>query len=103
MKNEADRDEENYLESNSEICAPALYQVVLRSDDFTPMEFVVEMLQKFFYMDRQQAAEKTLESHASGQAVCGIFSRDFAEAKVSQVIEYAELHDHPLNCSMEVA
>ena len=81
MKNEADRENENYLESNSEICAPTLYQVILRNDDFTPMEFVIGMLEKFFYMDRRQAAEKTLEAHAKGRTVCGVFSKDFAEAK----------------------
>jgi ATP-dependent Clp protease adaptor protein ClpS len=103
MKNEADRDDENDLEPNGEMCAPALYQVVLRNDDFTPIEFVVSLLEKFFYMDRHQAAAKTFEVHAIGKAVCGIFIRDFAEAKVAQIIDYAELHDHPLNCSMEVA
>jgi len=95
MKNEAEKEDENNL--------PALYQVVLCSDDFTPMEFVIGMLEKFFYMDRHKAAEKTLESHAVGKAVCGIFSKDFAEAKVAQVMEYAGLHNHPLHCSMEVA
>lgn len=103
MKNEGEKENENNLEINTETSVPTLYQVILRNDDFTPMEFVVSMLERFFYMDRQQAAEKTMEAYARGRAICGVFSKDFAEAKVAQVLEYAELHDHPLNCSMEVA
>lgn len=102
MKNEADKEDAFNLEFTSELSAPALYQVVLHNDDYTPMEFVVGLLEKFFYMDRRQAADKTLEAHVHGSTVCGMFSRDFAESKVAQVIEYAELNEHPLNCSMEV-
>lgn len=102
MKNEAERRDENNLESKHEITEPSLYQVVLHKDDFTPMEFVIGLLETFFYMDRHAAAEKTLEAHVRGETVCGIFSKDFAEAKVAQVIEHAGMHDHPLHCSMEV-
>jgi len=103
MKNEANRENENQLENKGEIDEPALYQVVLHKDDFTPIEFFIGMLEKFFYMDRRMAAEKTMEAHARGRAVCGVFSKDFAESKVAQVLEHAGLHHHPLNCSMEVA
>jgi ATP-dependent Clp protease adaptor protein ClpS len=82
---------------------PPLYQVVLHNDDFTPMEFVMGILEKFFFFRRRVAAEITLTAHADGKAVFGNFSRDYAETKISQVIDYARLHEHPLVCSMEVA
>src|SRR5258706_11722755 len=103
MNNEADREDEKNPSPDEELLAPSLYRVILHKDDFTPIEFLVGMLEKFFYMDRREAAEKTLEVHAIGKVVCGIFSRDFAESKVAQVMEYAGLHDHPLNCNMEGA
>ena len=102
MKNEAEREDEKNVSPGEELLVPSLYQVILHKDDFTPIEFLVGMMEKFFYMDRRTAAEKTLEVHAIGSAVCGIFSRDFAESRVAQIMEYAGLHDHPLNCSMEV-
>lgn len=82
---------------------PSLYKVVLVNDDYTPMEFVLNVLQKFFYMDRQKAAAVMFEAHQTGTALAGIFSRDVAEAKVSEVIDYATTYQHPLNCSMEAA
>jgi len=103
MKNEADREDENGQSPNGDLQIPSLYRVVLHRDDFTPIEFLIGVLEKLFYMDRRTAAEKTLEVHARGNAICGSFSRDFAESKVAQVMEYAGLHDHPLTCSMEVA
>ncbi len=104
MNNEADRKNAgNHPEQGNELEIPSLYQVVLHNDNFTPIEFVVGLMEKFFYMDRRKAAEKTLELHARGKAVCGVYSRDFAESKVTQVMEFAELHDHPLDCSMEAA
>jgi ATP-dependent Clp protease adaptor protein ClpS len=104
MKNEADREDEiNQQPDTQELCEPSLYQVVLHNDNYTPIEFVMGILEKYFYFDRREAAVKTLEAHAKGQTICGIFSRDFAEAKVAQVIEFADVHDHPLHCSMEVA
>lgn len=105
MKNEVDRENFNHrvTETETEYEAPSLYQVILHSDEFTPIEFLVGLMEKFFYMDRREAAAKTLEAHAKGKAVCGTFSRDFAESKVEQVKDYAASHDYPLNCSMEVA
>lgn len=103
MKNEADREEEKNPSASEDLVAPSLYRVIVHKDDFTPIEFFIGMMEKFFYMNRREAAEKTLEVHAIGKAVCGIFSRDFAESKVAQVMEYAGLHDHPLHCSMEGA
>lgn len=108
MKNEENKEDAykdvfSGLDFLAEESVPMLYQIVMHNDDFTPVEFVVGILEKFFYMDRRQAADKTLEAHVNGRTVCGIFSKDFAEAKIAQVIEYAEIHEHPLNCSMEVA
>jgi ATP-dependent Clp protease adaptor protein ClpS len=100
MKNEEDRED---IQPENALVEPGMYQVVLHSDDFTPIEFVLGMLQKYFYMERREAAAKTLEAHARGRSVCGVFSRDFAEAKLAQVMDYAKEHDHPLNCSMEAA
>lgn len=103
MKNEVNKEYTTNLDSLNEIVEPPLYQVIVHNDDFTPMEFVVDILEKFFYMDRSKAAEVMYEAHRNGKAACGVFSKDFAESKVSQIIEYAELHEHPLNCSMEGA
>lgn len=107
MKNEVNKEYTANLESlhevSEEIIEPPLYQVVVHNDDFTPMEFVVDILEKFFYMNRSKAVEIMFEAHSSGKAICGVFSKDFAETKISQIIEYAESHEHPLNCSMEVA
>jgi ATP-dependent Clp protease adaptor protein ClpS len=82
---------------------PSQYQVVMHNDDFTPMEFVVGVLEKFFYMSRAKAAEVMLEAHTKGVAVCGYFVKDTAETKISEIIDYARLHEHPLSCSMDVA
>ena len=81
---------------------PVLYQVVMHNDDYTPMEFVVTVLEVFFNMDRTIATRTMYEVHTSGQAICGAFSKDVAETKVDQVMDYARIHDHPLRCSTEV-
>lgn len=83
--------------------SPPLYRVVLLNDDFTPMDFVVEVLQRFFQMDRNQATQVMLHVHTRGKGVCGVYSRDVAETKVSQVNDYAREHEHPLLCTMEEA
>lgn len=102
MKNEVNK---AYLVNlaHNELKEPCLYQVVLHNDDFTPMEFVVGLLEKFFYMERRKAAEIMLEAHMKGRVLCGLYSKDFAESKISQVAEYARSHEHPLICSMEAA
>ncbi|EKD54763.1 MAG: ATP-dependent Clp protease adaptor protein ClpS [uncultured bacterium] len=81
---------------------PSLYQVVMHNDDFTPMEFVVVVLEVFFNMDRTIATRLMYEVHTTGKAICGMFSRDVAETKVDQVMDYARMHDHPLLCNIEV-
>lgn len=80
---------------------PPLYRVVLLDDDFTPMDFVVEALQQFFAFSREKATEIMLKVHHHGYAVCGLFTKDVAETKASQVLEYAREHQHPLFCRAE--
>jgi ATP-dependent Clp protease adaptor protein ClpS len=82
---------------------PEMYKVVLHNDDYTPMEFVVEVLEQFFGMSRDKATQIMLHVHTRGKGVCGVFTRDVAETKVSQVNEYSRQHQHPLLCAMEAA
>lgn len=82
---------------------PPLYKVLLLNDDYTPMEFVVEILETYFSMDRSQATQVMLQVHTRGSGVCGVFSRDVAETKVEQVNSYARQQQHPLLCTMEEA
>ncbi len=89
-------------EVESPLKEPALYQIVMINDDFTPMEFVVIVLEAFFSMDRARATSVMYEVHTKGRAVCGIYSKDVAETKVDQVMEYARRHEHPLLCAAEV-
>lgn len=80
---------------------PPLYKVMLLNDDFTPMDFVVVVLEKFFRMPREQATLVMLKVHQQGRGVCGIFPRDVAATKVQQVGAFARRHQHPLACVME--
>lgn len=86
-----------------EVVRPPLYQVVLLNDDFTPMDFVVEVLQVFFAMNREKATQVMLHVHTRGKGVCGVYTREVAESKVTQVNEFSRTHQHPLLCSMEKA
>ena len=76
---------------------------MLLNDDYTPMEFVVEVLERFFAMDRQTATRVMLEVHTRGKGVCGVFTYEIAETKVSQVTSYSREHQHPLLCTLESA
>lgn len=80
---------------------PRMYKVILYNDDYTTMDFVIEILQRFFAMNRERAVEIMLKVHNEGSAVCGVYSRDVAETKVAQVIEFAKQQGHPLRCGME--
>jgi ATP-dependent Clp protease adaptor protein ClpS len=80
---------------------PSKYLVYLLNDDYTPMDFVVIVLQEFFAMSYPRAVKVMLDVHQNGRATCGIFTRDIAETKVAQVNEFARLNDHPLLCKME--
>ena len=82
---------------------PPMFQVVLLNDDFTPMEFVVVVLQKFFGMGREKATQVMLMVHREGRGVCGLFPRDIASTKVEQVCSFSRQHQHPLQCVMEEA
>ena len=85
----------------SKLAPPRLYLVLLLNDDFTPMEFVVLVLQKFFSMNREQATQIMLKVHVEGRGICGIYPRDVAATKVEQVAAFARDNQHPLACVME--
>jgi len=85
------------------LAKPPLWKVVLLNDDYTPMEFVVEVLQVFFTLDREQATRVMLHVHQKGKGVCGVFTREIAETKVAQVTQFARESRHPLLCEMEEA
>ena len=80
---------------------PSLYKVLLLNDDYTPMEFVVHVLERFFGLNHAQAFEIMLTVHKKGLAVVGVFSFEVAETKVAQVMDFARRHQHPLQCTME--
>jgi len=80
---------------------PPLYKVLLLNDDYTPMEFVIHVLERFFQMDREQATAVMLKVHNEGAGLAGIYPRDVAETKVHQVRDFARNHQHPLQCVME--
>ena len=100
----SDNNDELVLEEQRpKLKQPPLYKVVLLNDDYTPMEFVVYVLETFFKMDREQATRVMLNVHTKGKGVCGVYTRDVSETKVSQVNEYARSNNHPLMCDMEEA
>ena len=80
---------------------PSMYRVLLLNDDYTPMEFVVHVLERFFGKSREEATEIMLHVHHRGVGVCGVFTYEVAETKVAQTIEFARRHQHPLQCTME--
>ncbi|MBZ4194350.1 MAG: ATP-dependent Clp protease adapter ClpS [Candidatus Contendobacter sp.] len=82
---------------------PPLYKVILLNDDYTPMDFVVLVLEHFFQMSREQATHIMLHVHTRGRGMCGIFTREIAETKVAQVNEFSRRNQHPLLCTMEEA
>jgi ATP-dependent Clp protease adaptor protein ClpS len=90
-------------EARPKLKRPPLYKVLLLNDDYTPMEFVVQILESFFGMGREKATQVMLEVHTRGAGVCGVFSRDVAETKVAQVNDYSRENQHPLKCTMEEA
>jgi ATP-dependent Clp protease adaptor protein ClpS len=90
-------------EARPKLRRPPMFKVLLLNDDYTPMEFVVQVLETFFAMPRDKATQVMLHVHTRGVGVCGVFTRDIAETKVSQVTEYSRSHQHPLMCTMEEA
>ena len=106
IKNHSDEDIDHdsglvVQESRPEVEEPKRYMVILVNDDFTPMEFVVEILRQFFNLDEESATRIMLNVHTKGKGVCGIFSKDIAETKVVMVNEFARENEHPLLCTME--
>jgi len=88
-------------EARPQLAKPPLFKVILLNDDYTPMEFVVVVLKKFFRMDREGATRVMLQVHQKGMGVCGVFSREIAETKVQQVVDFSLENEHPLQCTME--
>jgi ATP-dependent Clp protease adaptor protein ClpS len=82
---------------------PSMFKVLLLNDDYTPMEFVVMVLKRFFSMDLEQATRVMLHVHQKGVGVCGIFPYEIAETKVNQVMDFARQNQHPLQCTLEKA
>ncbi len=90
-------------EQKPKLKKPPLYKVILLNDDYTPMEFVVQVLEHFFRMNREQATQVMLHVHTRGKGVCGVFGKDVAETKVAQVNDFSRSYQHPLLCTMEEA
>ncbi len=90
-------------EARPKLKKPPLYRVILINDDYTPMEFVVTVLESIFGMDRPKATRVMLEVHTKGKGICGVYTHEIAETKVAQVNTFAQQHQHPLLCTMEEA
>ena len=88
-------------ESRPMLKKPRMFQVILLNDDYTPMEFVVELIEQFFYKSRENATRIMLSIHTEGKGVCGIYTEDVAETKVAVVNQYSMDHQHPLLCEIE--
>ncbi|WP_037317311.1 ATP-dependent Clp protease adapter ClpS [Ruegeria halocynthiae] len=103
MSDQPDDDEESsvLVQTRPKTKRPPLYKVLLLNDDYTPMEFVVLVLERFFGMTHAQAFDIMLTVHKKGVAVVGVFSHEIAETKVGQVMDFARRHQHPLQCTME--
>lgn len=91
------------MESRPELAPPPMYKVVILNDDYTPMDFVVDVLESFFNMDREKATRTMLTIHTEGKATVGVYPRDIAETKSAQVADYAQQNQHPLMCRVEQA
>ncbi|AKH19813.1 ATP-dependent Clp protease adapter ClpS [Sedimenticola thiotaurini] len=89
--------------SKPKLKRPPMYKVLLLNDDYTPMEFVVLVLETFFKMDHEKATQIMLNVHTRGVGVCGVYTKDVAETKVAQVNEFSRSHQHPLLCALEEA
>ena len=88
-------------EAKPKLKKPPLYKVILLNDDYTPMEFVIRVLERFFHKNREEATHIMLHVHQKGMGICGVFTREVAETKVRQVMLYAAENQHPLQCTME--
>jgi len=104
-KNDLHRDGDGHdlavEEARPKLKRPPLYRVILINDDYTPMEFVVEVLESIFSMERPKATRVMLEVHTKGKGICGVYNFEIAETKVAQVMSIAQQQQHPLLCTME--
>lgn len=102
-KNDLHRDGHDLAvaEARPKLKRPSLYRVILINDDYTPMEFVVEVLESIFSMERPKATRVMLEVHTKGKGICGVYNFEIAETKVAQVMSIAQQQQHPLLCTME--
>ena len=102
-----DNDSDEGLDGNTKLDIkpktkiPSLYRVLMMNDDYTPMEFVIEVLEKFFQKNREEATQIMLHVHQRGVGVCGIYAYDLAETKATQVMNYARKYEHPLQVQLE--
>jgi ATP-dependent Clp protease adaptor protein ClpS len=109
MADDADRDDDGgnttgvATRTRAKTKKPTPYRVLMLNDDYTPMEFVVLVLQRFFRMDMEEATRVMLHVHQRGVGVCGVFSYEVAETKVAQVMDFARENQHPLQCTLEKA
>ena len=87
--------------SETQVKPPPMFQVVMYNDDYTPMEFVVHILERFFNKNRQEATRIMWHVHKRGVGVCGVYTYEVAETKVTQVMDFARQHQHPLQCTLE--
>lgn len=89
------------LEPKAKVKKPSMYKVLMLNDDYTPMEFVIDVLEHFFGLDESEATRVMLQVHQQGVGVCGVFTYEIAETKVTQVVDYARKNEHPLQCTLE--
>jgi ATP-dependent Clp protease adaptor protein ClpS len=94
-------DQQDLAENKQKLQPPPMYKVILNNDDYTPMDFVVDVLTRFFNLDEEKATQVMLAVHHEGKGVCGIYSAEIAETKVAMVNQYSRDNEHPLLCTME--
>lgn len=95
--------EDVLIREKTETRTPAMYKVLLLNDDYTPMEFVIDVLKRFFRMSQEDATRVMLTVHNHGVGLCGVFTFEVAETKAAQVVAFARMHQHPLQCAVEEA
>jgi ATP-dependent Clp protease adaptor protein ClpS len=98
---EGERETGLLLKTRPKTKKPSMYKVLLLNDDYTPMEFVVHVLERFFSKTRQEATDIMLHVHRRGVGICGVFTYEIAETKVAQVMDFAKVNEQPLQCTME--
>jgi len=100
-RDQSDGDTGVIVETRPKTKKPSMYKVLMLNDDYTPMEFVVHVLERFFAMNTEKATQVMLNVHRRGVGICGVFPYEVAETKVTQVMDFAREHQHPLQCTLE--